>query len=568
MKRISQILLLTAVMISTAMTASAQFRVSPSNFVPEDPMILDLHSYRGKVIVAFDIEIGSKFIRPNQMCVITPMFVNGSFQEEFPPVILEGRKFALLARERRDFDHITGPNYVERIIYDGKGAVMHYQVSAPYSPEFKGATLVLNYRIYDICGRQIAEQSTCLAHGVTNFSDFIQKDPVVYYFPNTVYRTYVNDFSNRSVFRQGKTVIDFAVFRPNGYDDLVAEVQRINDDADARILAVNVQTAASPEGPLRLNKKLAEKRSEVITKQLNKDLNINKDLVTREWIDENWDAFLEELPDSGLDNISEIRRIIAQYEDYDQRETELKKLHNWAEIYQIFQDLRNCLITIDYSTREYFAREVEINGKMFAAVTLGKDRPEISLQKARQYFDEAPNDITANNMMVALMDAGRYKDAVEYADMIPNKGIDPVIANNKAVLFMFLDDARMSATMFELAGNVPMAGYNQGLMLLMNEKFEESAELLNEYDDTVNSVVANISVGDYDRAARQTHINAQTAENHYLRAIAYARENQEQLALNALARAIDADASYKATALNQAEFIPFRTNAKFIQLTK
>ncbi len=568
MKRITKILLLTAVMISTAMTASAQFKVAASNYVPEDPMILDLHSYRGKVIVAFDIEIGTKFIKQNQLCVVTPMFVNGSFQEEFPPVILEGKKYAQIALEKKNFDKIVGPNYVEKIIYDGKGAVMHYQVSAPYQPEYKGATLVLNYKIYDVCGDEVAEQSTCLAHGVTSYADFIQTNPVVYYFPNTLYKTYVNDFNNHSVFRQGKTIIDFAVFRPNGYDDLTAEVQRIEDDVDANILDVNVLTSASPEGPLKLNKKLAEKRSEVIAKQLNKDLKIDKEMITREWIDENWDAFLEELTESGLDNVSQIRQIIAQNDDLDARETELKKLDNYKDIYAIFQDLRNCLITIDYSTREYFDVETEINGKMYAAVALGKDQPEISLQKTRQYFDEDPNDVTANNMMVALMDAGQYKDAVKYADMIPNRGIDPVMANNKAVLYMFLDDAKMSATMFELAGNIPMAGYNEGLMLLINEEYEESAELLNEYDDTVNSVIANISVGDYDKAAKQTHMNAQTAETHYLRAIAYAKEGQEKLAISALERAIDADSSYKEVARNQAEFIPYRTNAKFIQLTK
>ncbi len=568
MKRITKILLLTAVMISTALTASAQFKVQASNYVPEDPMILDLHSYRGKVIVAFDIEIGSKFIKQNQLCVITPMFVNGSFQEEFPPVILEGKKYATIAREKKQFDKIAGPNYVESLIYDGKGAVMHYQVSAPYTPEYKGATLVLNYKIYDVCGSEVAEQSTCLAHGVTSYADFIQTDPVVYYYPNTLFKTYVNDFNNHSVFRQGKTVIDFNVFRPNGYDDLTAEVKRIEEDADSSILDVNVLTSASPEGPLKLNKKLAEKRSEVISKQLNKDLDINKDMISREWIDENWDAFLEELPESGLENISQIRQIIAQNDDLDAREAELKKLDNYKDIDQIFQDLRNCLITIDYSTREYFDTETEINGKVYAAVALGKDKPEISLQKTRQYFDEDPSEVTANNMMVALMDAGQYKDAEKYSDMIPNRGIDPVMANNKAVLYMFLGDPQMSATMFELAGNVPMAGYNEGLMLLINEEYEESAELLNQYEDNVNSVVANLSAGDYDKAAKQTHLNSQTAETHYLRAIAYAKEGNEKLAIGSLGRAIEQDASYKETARNQAEFIPYRTNAQFIQLTK
>ncbi len=48
--------------------------------------------------------------------------------------------------------------------------------------------------------------------------------------------------------------------------------------------------------------------------------------------------------------------------DLDKREAELKKLPNYKEIYTIFQDLRNCLVTMDYVTREYFDTEATIDG--------------------------------------------------------------------------------------------------------------------------------------------------------------------------------------------------------------
>ena len=558
---------MTLACVMAGMSVFAQVKVAPAEYVEEGEM-LELKSKQGKVMIAFDIELGKKFINQNQLCVITPMFVNGSFQDEFPAVILEGKKYAVLAREAEEFDGKVYPNYADKIVYCGESKVMHYQVTAPYNPEYKGATLVLNYKVYDICGKEVAEQSTCLAHGVTDYADFIEDNPVVYYYPNTVRKAYVNDFSNRSIFRQGRTAIDMPVFRTNGYDDMVAEVERLSADADTHISEVNVLTSASPEGPLKNNKRLAEKRSEVMTKQFTKDLKLDAGIITREWIDENWDAFMEELPASGLDNVSDIRRIIAETEDLDKREAALKKLPNYKEIYAIFQDLRNCLVTIDYATREYFETEAMIDGKAFAAVTLGKEEPAISLQSTRKYFEGNSNDVTANNMMVALMDAGEYEAALEYAEMIPNRGIDPVIANNKGVLYMYLDDMYMSSTMFDLAKCVPMSDYNEGLMLLKNEEYEQAAELLNGYDYSVNSVVANIYAGDYDAAARSTHLNEQSAETHYLRAIAYAKKNHEKLALGALERAIAGDESYKQTALNQAEFIPYRTNEKFIEITR
>ncbi len=331
---------------------------------------------------------------------------------------------------------------------------------------------------------------------------------------------------------------------------------------------MNVETSASPEGALENNECLAEKRSEEIAKQLSKDLDIDKDLITREWIDENWDAFLEELPASGLENVSDIRRIITSNDDLDARENELMMLPNYEEIYQIFQDLRNCQITIDYHTREYFDVETCINGKPYGTVVLGKDQPEISLQKSRQYYDENHSCVTANNMMVALMDAGRYEDALEYAEKISNDDICPVMANNKAVLFMYLDEPYLSASLFSLAKGVPMAKYNEGLMLLKNEEYKRSAELLNDYDESVNSVVANMYVENYDAAAKQSADSNRSASAHYLRAIAYAKDGSEALALGALRQTVSLDPAFKSIALNQAEFIPYRTNAEFIQLTK
>jgi tetratricopeptide (TPR) repeat protein len=514
MKRITKILLLVAVAMSTAMTASAQIKVKASDYISKDAAILDLQSHRGKVIVAFDVEIGEKFIKSNQRCVITPMFVNGSFEEKLLPVILEGKKYALLAREQEKFDKIAAPDNFKRVVYNGKGAAIHYQVDIPYVSQYKGATLVLKYEVYKVCGKRVSEHSTNLAKGVTSYADFIQKGLVVYYIPNTLYKTYVNDFANSSVFRQGKTTIDFSVFRANGYDDLVAEVKRLDEDKDSSILKVKVETSASPEGPLHTNARLAENRSEAIQKQLVRDLGIDESLITREWIDENWDAFLEELPDSGLGNVGLVRQIIDLNDDLDKREAELKKLGNYSEIYKIFQNLRNCKVTIDYSTRESLDRETTIDGKTYGAIRLGKNNPEISLQTSRKYFDENSTDATANNMMVALMAEGQYGEALRYADMIPDKDICPVIANNKAVLYMYLDEPDMSAAMFELAGRVPMANYNEGLILLIEGENEESVALpasANQSTVVATKAVEKTDVKSIENAAKKSTKKADKA---------------------------------------------------------
>jgi hypothetical protein len=351
MKRIARILLSVAVAVSAAMTASAQIKITASDYIAEDAAVLDLEKHDGKVIVSFDIEVGEKFIKSSEMCVITPMFVNGAFEDKLPQVVLEGKKYALLAREAEKFDKILALDDLKRVVYGGKGTSIHYQLVISYTPEYKDATLLLKCETYKVCGKRTAEQSINLANGIARDADYIEPAPV-FYCPQTVCKSYVNDFGNHSVFHQGKTPIDFPAFLANGYSDLACEVKRLEEDVYSSILSIKVETSASPEGPLSLNARLAQERAMVIRKQLVDGLKLDESLVTCEWVDENWDAFLTELPCSGLADIARIHQIIEQNSDLDKREAELKKLDNYPEIYRIFQNLRNCKVTIDYSTLE------------------------------------------------------------------------------------------------------------------------------------------------------------------------------------------------------------------------
>ena len=590
MKKTKIILALVA-MVVAASAVSAQMKITQAEFLePKAP--LELKMSKENVQIAFDMELERGYLKQDEACIITPMFVSpgGSVQQTFPAIILKGRDYAIIAREKSKFDKAVFPVDAQQSVYETivygcsrHAQKVHYQISVPAKPAFKGASLMLNQKTYNTCcmytGRKdketkvrpgglapVEEKNMLLANGVTDYSEFAYKNPVLYYYPNSLPGRYENNFSNNSVFKVNKIVIDMDAFVKYGYTAFEAEIKKLQADKDVTFQRVQVNTAASPEGPLDKNKKLAEKRADAITDYLVKNLGLCSSLIEKRWVDENWEAFMQDLAGSGLDNQAEIRGIVNGTADLDQREKELRKLKNWKAINEIFQNLRNCYIVVDYLGREKYDDEIVIDDKAMAIVEV-QGKKVTSLEKTTEFFKADPTAINnINNMMVALTEAGRYKDAVTYAEKIPNRGILPVIANNKGVLYTMMGDPVQAQRMFELGKGTPMVDYNMGLMYLYDEKYDSAADLLDSYN-VGNSIAANLSADRSHAAAMNTYLDPPTAQLCYLRAIACANDGRDDLALDALEEAVKFDPACKQKALNQADFFKFRNNSRFVQIT-
>jgi tetratricopeptide (TPR) repeat protein len=575
MKSMTKLILALAAML-TAAGVSAQIKVVQSDFI-EKKTPLELRMTHDNIVVAFDVKIDAKMVQTDKACLLTPQFVrDGKVVEALPPVVVEGRKYARLAREKKNFDKAIAipfdtKNAYKTISYEGDDVALHYQYKVAWNPELKGATLVLNQKVYDICGLgtgkrdkktglrtggtvPVSEKNIVLAEGVTDYSEFRRDNQVVYYYPNYVEQRYENNFSNESVFRIDRRTIDINAFVRYGYTDFKNEIDKLRADKDVRMHRIEINTSASPEGSLKHNKNLAEARANAIANYLVKNLDLPADMIEKQWVDENWDAFMHDLDRSDLNNKDEIRRIVNSYNNLDARENELRKLSNWNEIFTIFQNLRNCHIVVYYTDRERHVDEILIGGREMAMVEIS-GKPMIALEKTEELYNTDPKSIAnINNMMVALTAAGRYKEAETYALQIPNRDITPVVANNKGVLYSILGERRMAETMFEMATDIPLSDYNMALMYLADEQYDKAADILDSYN-VQNSAAANLDAERYAAAARNTHIDDVSAENYYIRAVAYAKSGEDKIALSTLGKAIELDPSYFERARNQSEFI-------------
>lgn len=109
------------------------------------------------------------------------------------------------------------------------------------------------------------------------------------------------------------------------------EVRALTDSADrlnaaGRLLRVEVEGSASPDGPQRLNERLARQRADALAAYLRSATEVPDSLVTLRYLGENWDA-LQQTCDRFLApaDAAAVREICAQHTTYDACEAALRR---------------------------------------------------------------------------------------------------------------------------------------------------------------------------------------------------------------------------------------------------
>ena len=91
----------------------------------------------------------------------------------------------------------------------------------------------------------------------------------------------------------------------------------------------------------------------------------------------------------------------------------------------------------------------------------------------------------------------------------------------------------------------------------------ESSARFFKNSKTHNGVLAQLMNG-----KNNVRCNEETSACHYLNAIAAARSNNNESAIENLAKAINLEGTYKDEAVRDLEFIKLRNNSSFIEVTK
>jgi tetratricopeptide (TPR) repeat protein len=544
------------------------------------PEILETHA--GKVDVAIDGKFPSKYFAKKVTLVATPVLKYEGGEKTFEPVTVQGEKV----------------NANNKVISYKSGGSFVYKDAVPYAEAMRLSGLELRItaskgaKSVDFAPIQLAKGVIATPTLVVNYPTPIlgvqrEKNTTGKYDPNIdAFQRIVPDEYTADI----KYLINKADLRKEELTKAeIAKLKEYNKsaakDPRKKIKGIEVSSYASPDGTLDYNTKLAEKRQDVSSKFLTKEL--KKDEVEAEFktkfTPEDWDGFKELMGKSNIQDKELILRVLSMYTDPEVREREIKNLSgafvSVAE--QILPQLRRSKFTTSIDligkTDEEIAALADSDpsklnpAELLYAATLTKDLNK-QLAIYNSFIKIYSNDWRGpNNAGLVLVKQQKYTDAKELfekAEKLNNN--EPIIKNNLGVCELKAGNLAKAETYFGAASGAGDAvNNNLGILSIIKGEYAKAVKYLGD-SDSPNTGLAKILAGDNNGALKSlencTWQGCYWKE--YFKAVVGARTAKENLLYDSLKKAIELKPELKKTAATDMEFAKYFNEAKFKEIVK
>lgn len=358
--------------------------------------------------------------------------------------------------------------------------------------------------------------------------------------------------------------------------DLVKILKEINDMQEERALQnIEVSAYASPDGSFNFNEQLAEKRQNVSSNYLKKQLKkikMDADVDTK-YTAEDWEGFQELISKSNLQDKDVILRVLSMYQDPEEREQQIRNMSSvFTEIAEgILPELRRARLIVNYEVigrsdeqiidqYKQDASKLSVEELLYGGNILMEDATS-----RKQWYETTikhyPNDYRAYNNLaqIAIME-GNSTTSQNWLQKALNVNSKAPEANaNMAILALkngntdkaetLMGQASGSNTFNEILGNLNIAkgNYSQAQLNLAQTQSNSAA-------------LAQILNKDYANAKKTlSAIKTPDAITSYLKAVLAARTSDAGALKSNLKAAIAGDSSLKEHAAKDLEFAKYKS---------
>ena len=354
------------------------------------------------------------------------------------------------------------------------------------------------------------------------------------------------------------------------------------DEAPNQNVAIEIQAYASPDGGVKLNTGLAERREKNTDKYLAKDLKKMKvDVpVDAKYTAQDWEGFQELVSKSNIQDKDLVLRVLSMYSDPEQRENEIKNISS------VFSTLAEEILP--QLRRSRLVANIEIIGKSDDEITaLAKNDPKAlnieeilyaatltndNAEKTRIYNKASelyPNDYrTWNNVGMMAFRAGDLAKAEQMFNKANSVKNNPESNMNLGLIALTKGDQAKAQQLFGSASGVAELGEALGVLYLKQGEWAKAANSFGSVKSN-NAALAQILTKDYSKASQTLNaVPNPDATTSYLKAIVAARTNDANGVVSNLKTAIAKDSSMAKEAAKDLEFAKFAANADFASLVK
>ncbi|MBI1184199.1 hypothetical protein GC194_08000 [bacterium] len=365
--------------------------------------------------------------------------------------------------------------------------------------------------------------------------------------------------------------------------EAVEQLKEFAQTPRLELQGITINSYASPDGELRLNQNLTQKRSEssykFMTDLLGKlGIASNKEsLYKKQSLEEDWNGFRELVLASNLDDKAKLLEIINSKQSNDDKEKAVKALASWPTVLdQMMPKLRRSDVQLQgiVKNRSYeeLAEAAKTSYESFTTKELlfyahESKSKETKVAAYQAYIAKRPKSfIGYNNLGAVYINAGDLAKAQKaLEDGVKNAGDNDSLQCNMGVVYRQNGDNEKAMAAYERASRAGIAtGYNKSIVHLINGDYDLAKSSAPAAKCDYNTALTALLSGSFDDAIAE--INCQktlSADDYYLKAIAYARKGDVDEMAAALSLAVKENKSLADKAANDMEFYSYWERAEF-----
>lgn len=544
-----------AALIALSSCSSKLGALSADNFnVVPNP----LESEAGKVPTTINGKFPEKYMKKKAVVTVTPELRYGDGQTaKGQSVTFQGEK---VAGNDQTIQYKVGGNYTMKSNFN-------------YVPEMQKSDLYLTFEAF-VGKKKVEVPAVKVATGVISTSELYKKTLAgdgACIAPDSFERVKTQKQEAQIKFLINQANLRKSEMKNNSVKEFVEMLKKINRDKEGlNIKDVEVLAYASPDGGLKFNDKLANKRqnvSEKYVKNTLKSTKVNTD-VTAKYTAQDWEGFQKLVAASNLQDKDVILRVLSMYQDPEERETQIRNMSaGFRELADgILPELRRSRLIINYETigrsddqiKEQYttdASKLSADELLYAAAL--EDNAEKKEDIYKKTAELYPNDSRAFNNIAALEFAKGNNDAAQnyLSKALAVDGNTAEANANKGLIALLNGNTAEAQTLIAKANGANDLNKAVGALNIANGKYAQAEEAMKGVNSNT-AALAQILNKNY--AGAQTTLNNIKNKNgltDYLYAIINARQGNSSAASSYLKSAVQKDPSLASYAANDLEFL-------------
>ncbi len=538
------------------LAATAKYEVTPS--------VLEMHN--GEVNATISGTFPPKYFNKKAVVTVTPIVKYEGGQIELQSKTLQG-------------ESVQANDQV--IPYEAGGS-FSYSDKFAYKDEMMLSKVEI--KVTAKVNNDVLELGTyAVADGIIVTPKLVKVEPKTILLPDRFQRSVPEVKTAAIKYEINKADLRKSELKKQELQDLTSYVVNISKDPKYSIKGIEIASAASPDGPVDLNTKLADKRESTAVGFLKEQAKKNKiqtlksdSLLTYLKTPEDWEGFKELMEKSDIKDKDLVLRVLSMYSDPNVRE---KEIRNIAEAFEeikekILPELRRSKLVvkaeiIGYSDEQLISLAqtnpdtLNLEELLYAANLIQdlNQKTEVYKKASAKY----PNDVRAkNNLGYVLFQLGKLDEAqtvLEEAKAIENNDAVKVNLGAVALAKGDLATAEELFTAAAAAGEAP--NYNLGIINIIKGKYDIAVSYFGNACD-YNAALAKLLNKNYEAAINTIGCSKdESAQAYYLKAVLGARTENSDMVFNNLRTAVGKDIKLKAYAVKDVEFLKYFNDETF-----